>query len=130
MYSRDHSIRRFNQTEQTIQIRLREGDRHVRPFQPHVHDTHLLGVGTHISRNSPTSQRNAYTLQTVYPTFNLMFHAETSLAYRGHARIFLKDLEAIRPSAIIDIIHSGESFVLEQSLRSGMKAMSELFVFD
>lgn len=37
--------------------------------------------------------------------------------------MFLKDLEAIRPSAIIDIIHSGESFVLEQSVQKGMKAM-------
>lgn len=42
--------------------------------------------------------------------------------------MFLKDLEAIRPSAIIDIIHSGESFVLEQSVQKGMKAMRE-FVF-
>ena len=48
-----------------------------------------------------------------------------STAYRGHARVFLKDLEAIRPSAIIDIIHSGESFVLEQSVQRGMKAMRE-----
>jgi len=31
-------------------------------------------------------------------------------AYRGHARKFLKDLEAARPSAIIDIIHSGVAF--------------------
>ncbi|XP_046403369.1 cytoplasmic tRNA 2-thiolation protein 1 [Ischnura elegans] len=30
-------------------------------------------------------------------------------AYRGHARTFLKDLERIRPSAIMDIIHSGET---------------------
>jgi cytoplasmic tRNA 2-thiolation protein 1 len=30
-------------------------------------------------------------------------------AYRGYARAFIKDLEAIRPSTIIDIIHSGES---------------------
>ena len=37
--------------------------------------------------------------------------------------MFLKDLEAIRASAIIDIIHSGESFVLEQSVQKGMKAM-------
>ncbi|WFD29483.1 cytosolic thiouridylase subunit Ctu1 [Malassezia sp. CBS 17886] len=29
-------------------------------------------------------------------------------AYRGYARSFLKDLESIRPSSIIDIIHSGE----------------------
>ncbi|CAG2059004.1 unnamed protein product, partial [Timema podura] len=28
-------------------------------------------------------------------------------AYRGHARAFLKDLEKIRPTSIIDIIHSG-----------------------
>ena len=31
-------------------------------------------------------------------------------AYRGYARSFLKDLERIRPSAIIDIIKSGETF--------------------
>ena len=31
-------------------------------------------------------------------------------AYRGYARGFLKDLEAIRPSAILDIIRSGEIF--------------------
>jgi len=30
-------------------------------------------------------------------------------AYRGHARTFIKDLEKIRPSSIMDIIHSGES---------------------
>lgn len=29
-------------------------------------------------------------------------------AYRGHARTFLKDLEKIRPTAIMDIIHSGK----------------------
>jgi cytoplasmic tRNA 2-thiolation protein 1 len=44
-------------------------------------------------------------------------------AYRGYARIFLKDLEAIRPSAILDIIRSGETFVLDQKTQRGMKAM-------
>jgi cytoplasmic tRNA 2-thiolation protein 1 len=53
-------------------------------------------------------------------------HQLISIAYRGHARVFLKDLEAIRPSAIIDIIHSGETFVLGQSTQRGMKAMREL----
>lgn len=33
-------------------------------------------------------------------------------SYRGHAREFLKDLESIRPSAIIDIIKSGDSMQL------------------
>ena len=31
-------------------------------------------------------------------------------AYRGHTRALLKDLEAARPSAIVEIIHSGEAF--------------------
>lgn len=29
-------------------------------------------------------------------------------AYRGHVRELIKNLEAIRPSAVIDIIHSAE----------------------
>lgn len=35
-------------------------------------------------------------------------------AFRGTARELMKNLEAIRPSCIIDIIHSGENFVLKQ----------------
>ncbi|KAI9216415.1 hypothetical protein BC828DRAFT_393615 [Blastocladiella britannica] len=31
-------------------------------------------------------------------------------AYRGYARTYLKDLEAMRPTAILDIIYSGEAF--------------------
>ncbi|KAF7721587.1 nucleotidyltransferase [Apophysomyces ossiformis] len=38
-------------------------------------------------------------------------------AYRGHARTFLKDLESIRPSAIIDIIHSGEAFQVKSDVK-------------
>lgn len=38
-------------------------------------------------------------------------------AYRGHARTFLKDLESVRPSSIMDIIHSGENL----SVRDGVK---------
>ena len=34
-------------------------------------------------------------------------------AYRGYAREFLKDLEAIRPSTILDIIHSGVTFLAQ-----------------
>merc|ERR1719270_2894616 len=33
-------------------------------------------------------------------------------AYRGHARTFIKDLEKIRPSSIMDIIHSGEQLTV------------------
>ena len=38
-------------------------------------------------------------------------------AYRGYARTFLKDLEAIRPSAIIDIIHSGDSVAVKDDVK-------------
>ncbi|KAH8829802.1 cytoplasmic tRNA 2-thiolation protein 1 [Flagelloscypha sp. PMI_526] len=38
-------------------------------------------------------------------------------AYRGHARTFIKDLEAARPSAIIDIIHSGEAFEVREEVK-------------
>ncbi|KAH9024503.1 hypothetical protein EDB85DRAFT_1870113 [Lactarius pseudohatsudake] len=43
-------------------------------------------------------------------------------AYRGHARAFLKDLEAARPSAIIDIIHSGEAFEVKDEVGATQKA--------
>jgi len=42
-------------------------------------------------------------------------------AYRGHARAFLKDLEAARPSAIIDIIHSGEAFEVREEIKATQK---------
>lgn len=38
-------------------------------------------------------------------------------AYRGHARAFLKDLEAIRPRCIIDIIHSGECILVKENIK-------------
>eukprot|EP01138_Halocafeteria_seosinensis_P016425 gb/GECG01016756.1/.p1 GENE.gb/GECG01016756.1/~~gb/GECG01016756.1/.p1 ORF type:complete len:437 (+),score=51.13 gb/GECG01016756.1/:1-1311(+) len=43
-------------------------------------------------------------------------------AYRGYAREFLKDLEAIRPSSILDIIYSAESFRIDQSNSESAKA--------
>lgn len=38
-------------------------------------------------------------------------------AYRGFARTYLKDLESIRPSAIIDIIHSGEQLAISGEVK-------------
>lgn len=38
-------------------------------------------------------------------------------AYRGHARTYLKDLERIRPSSILDIIHSGESLSVKKDVK-------------
>lgn len=36
-------------------------------------------------------------------------------AYRGHVRELIKDLEKVRPSIIIDIIHSAESIKVDTS---------------
>ena len=47
-------------------------------------------------------------------------------AYRGYARAFLKDLERIRPSAIIDIIHSGK---LELRLTIILYIFNRIFIF-
>lgn len=47
-------------------------------------------------------------------------------AYRGHARAFLKDLEAARPSAIIDIIHSGEAFEVKEEVKAAQRVQREL----
>ncbi|CAD7013691.1 cytoplasmic tRNA 2-thiolation protein 1 [Ceratitis capitata] len=38
-------------------------------------------------------------------------------AYRGHARAFLKDLERVRPSVIMDIIHSGEQLKFKETVK-------------
>ncbi|VVT56440.1 uncharacterized protein SAPINGB_P005059 [Magnusiomyces paraingens] len=42
-------------------------------------------------------------------------------AFRGTARTLIKNLEAIRPSAIIDIIYCGESFVLQSKVNKLQK---------
>lgn len=38
-------------------------------------------------------------------------------AYRGHARAYLKDLEAVRPSVIVDIIYSGDSLCVKGGVK-------------
>ncbi|KAI9329278.1 hypothetical protein BDR26DRAFT_1011836 [Obelidium mucronatum] len=54
----------------------------------------------------------AYFLQLDYFSTECTYSVE---AYRGYARVFLKDLEKVRPSAIMDIIHSGEAYQLDTS---------------
>ncbi|XP_075220673.1 cytosolic thiouridylase subunit 1 isoform X2 [Lycorma delicatula] len=56
----------------------------------------------------------AYFKRLVYFSTECVFAPN---AYRGHARTFLKDLEKIRPSVIMDILHSGEKL----SIREGTK---------
>lgn len=41
-------------------------------------------------------------------------------AYRGYARAYIKDLEKIRPSSIMDIIHSGENLSIKETVKQSM----------
>ncbi|EST09020.1 tRNA(Ile)-lysidine/2-thiocytidine synthase [Kalmanozyma brasiliensis GHG001] len=42
-------------------------------------------------------------------------------AYRGYARTFLKDLESIRPSSIVDIIQSGQNLKISNVVKQSRK---------
>jgi cytoplasmic tRNA 2-thiolation protein 1 len=66
----------------------------------------------------PTTTRYAYFKKLDYFSTECIYSPD---AYRGHARGFLKDLEAARPSAIIDIIHSGEAFEVKDEVRAMQK---------
>ncbi|XP_060563866.1 cytoplasmic tRNA 2-thiolation protein 1-like [Ruditapes philippinarum] len=46
-------------------------------------------------------------------------------AYRGFARAYIKDVEKIRSSAIIDIIHSGESLSVKKEVRMPVQGVCE-----
>lgn len=46
-------------------------------------------------------------------------------AYRGHARAFLKDLEKIRPSVIMDIIHSGEQLQFRDTVKKQTRGLCD-----
>ncbi|XP_006617558.1 cytoplasmic tRNA 2-thiolation protein 1 [Apis dorsata] len=56
----------------------------------------------------------AYFKRLVYFSTECIFAPN---AYRGHARTFLKDLEKVRPSSIFDIIHSGETLQIKESIK-------------
>jgi len=56
----------------------------------------------------------AYFRKLDYFTTECIYSPE---AYRGHARQFIKDAEKIRPSAIIDILHSGESLAVRDNVK-------------
>ncbi|PWN94014.1 cytoplasmic tRNA 2-thiolation protein 1 [Acaromyces ingoldii] len=69
--------------------------------------------GTGIKRSKPF--KYAYEKEIVmYAYFKKLDYFSTECiyypnAYRGYAREYLRELEQIRPSAVIDIIHSGEA---------------------
>lgn len=76
----------------------------------------VLGTGVCSNR---LVERFAYFKKLDYFSTECIYSPD---AYRGHARVFLKDLEAARPSAIIDIIHSGEAFEVREEVKKTQKA--------
>jgi len=70
-----------------------------------------------------TTTRYAYFKKLDYFSTECIYSPD---AYRGHARAFLKDLEAARPSAVIDIIHSGEAFEVKDEVRA-MQKMQRMY---
>lgn len=78
-------------------------------------------AGSGIKRSKPF--KYAYEKEIVmYAYFKKLDYFSTECiyspnAYRGYARTYLKDLEALRPSAIIDLIYSGEQLAVRAETR-------------
>lgn len=81
---------------------------------------HLIPSTAHAERVE--KHRYAYFKKLDYFSTECIYSPD---AYRGHARAFLKDLEAARPSAIIDIIHSGEAFEIKETVKATQKVQRE-----
>lgn len=99
-------------------------------------DTNRIERSTDITTGKCDSNLNEFTLPRAKP-FKYTYEKEIVLyahfkkldyfcteciyapnSYRGHAREFLKDIESIRPSSIIDIIRSGDNMQLGSDARS------------
>jgi len=81
--------------------------------------------GSGIKRSKPF--KYAYEKEIVmYAYFKQLDYFSTECiyspnAYRGYARAFLKDLESLRPSSIIDIIHSGENLHVDSQVKRAVQ---------
>ena len=104
MYSRGG----YDKAIQAIQICIRKGNRNV--------GSSLLPTPWFASLH--LHHRYAYFKKLDYFSTECIYSPD---AYRGHARVFLKDLESARPSAIIDIIHSGEAFEVREEIKATQK---------
>ncbi|WVW85701.1 cytoplasmic tRNA 2-thiolation protein 1 [Kwoniella bestiolae CBS 10118] len=87
-------------------------------------DIARLGRCTAVTTQSEDTIKRSKPFKYAYEKEIVMYAYFKKLTYFSTECIYSPDdLEAIRPSAIVDIIHSGESFQLEQSVQKGMKAM-------
>lgn len=80
-------------------------------------------ITTGLGSDMPRSKPFKYTYEkeiVMYAHFKKLDYFSTECiyspnAYRGYVRELIKDLEAARPSTIIDIIHSAESIKVDTS---------------
>ncbi|XP_055628560.1 cytoplasmic tRNA 2-thiolation protein 1 [Toxorhynchites rutilus septentrionalis] len=84
-----------------------------------------IKTGGHDSDSIPRVKPLKYAYEkeiVMYAHFKKLVYFSTECvfapnAYRGHARAFLKDLEKVRPLAIMDIIHSGEQLLFKDTVK-------------
>lgn len=82
---------------------------------------HITGADGSLPRVKPF--KYAYEKEIVlYAYFKKLDYFATECiyapdAYRGHARALVKDLEALRSSSIIDIIHAGEQLAIKDGVK-------------
>lgn len=118
VYANLHSRGGYHQAVEAFQVCIRKRDCHVRPgVVISLPPTYSLIISL-----CSLSSRYAYFKKLDYFSTECIYSPD---AYRGHARAFLKDLEAARPSAIIDIIHSGEAFEVKEEVKATQKAQRE-----
>lgn len=110
MYFDLYTRRGYHQEVKAIQVCIRKRDCHV--------------CGLLFTERAVVSfhERYAYFKKLDYFSTECIYSPD---AYRGHARTFLKDLEVARPSAIIDIIHSGEAFEVREDVKATQKPQSK-----
>lgn len=91
---------------------------HYHPYPSPPTPTLLCPLSAYTFDDDDDGRRYAYFKKLDYFSTECIYSPD---AYRGHARAFLKVLEAARPSAIIDIIHSGEAFEVKDEVRATQK---------
>lgn len=64
----------------------------------------------------------AYHRKLVYFSTECVFAPN---AYRGHARVLLKDMEKIDPAVIMNIIHSGETLVIGETSSAALPSLGK-----